>query len=220
MFFVDGYNLYHSIDRLAETNIKFKNCKWLNLHSLCLRYIDNAHDKFVGIKYFTALSWKPQSRERQINYINALLTQCGDAIEIIYGKFKKRNRYCNLCHGLSVCHEEKLTDVNLAISLFENAYKNTFDEAIILSADSDLIPPITAIKTIFADKVVSILPPCDNSAQDLINNAHKRYKMKQKSLLMSILPDSCGIYSIPPKWDSKNYVFNSSSKKYIFQPNN
>ncbi|MDR0485373.1 MAG: NYN domain-containing protein [Elusimicrobiota bacterium] len=216
MFFIDGYNLYHSIDRLSEIDVQFKNCKWLNLLELCCRYVDTAHDIFAGIKYFTALSWKPESRVRQQTYINALLFQCKTEIDVMYGKFKKRSKKCPLCQQDFIYHEEKLTDVNLAISLFENAYKNTFDEAIIISADSDLIPPISAIKSIFADKVIAILPPCDNPANDLINNAHKHYKMKRKTLLNSQLPNTCNQFIRPNKWDSANYKFDNKLKKFIF----
>jgi len=49
-------------------------------------------------------------------------------IEVIYGKFKVKDKKCPLCEQDYKGHEEKLTDVNLAIWLFENALKNSFDE--------------------------------------------------------------------------------------------
>ncbi|MBR2082614.1 MAG: NYN domain-containing protein [Elusimicrobiaceae bacterium] len=57
-----------------------------------------------------------------------------------------------LSHSLCGGHEEKLTDVNIAIYLLEIALKNTVDEAVIVSADSDLIPAILAIKRNFPGK--------------------------------------------------------------------
>jgi uncharacterized LabA/DUF88 family protein len=204
MFFIDGYNLYHSIERSAKVDSKFNDCKWLDLLAVCNRYINISFEKLVGIKYFTARSWIPKSRERQAVYIKALLYQCGTNIEIIYGQFKQRMKVCPLCLKEFKTHEEKLTDVNLAIHLFENALKNTFDEAIIISADSDLIPPIKAIKGNFPEKIISVLPPINNPAIDLINNAHKRYKMKSKTLLSSLLPNPCGTLKMPKSWQCEN----------------
>jgi len=180
---------------------KFINCKWLDLEALCHRYIDVAHESYVGIKYFTALSWKSASLPKQQNYINALLAHSKN-IEIIYGKFKAKTKNCPLCSRQYVGHEEKLTDVNLAISLFENAFKGTLDEAVIISADSDLIPSILAIKRLFPDKCIAVLPPYYNSANDLINNAHKKYKMKADALFNSILPNPVSVFSKPIEWNS------------------
>ena len=215
MFFVDGYNLYHAIDALSDTDIQFKDCKWLDLQALCKNYVNSSFEEFTGIKYFTALSWKPQSQIRQRIYINALTYQCQNKIDIIYGKFKKRTRYCNLCKQKFTAHEEKLTDVNIAISLFENALKNTFDEAVIISADSDLIPSILAIKRIFPGKLISILPPHKSIAVELVNCTHKHYKMKASALLKSLLPNPVSNFYAPDNWQSKNYKFDEISKTYV-----
>lgn len=220
MFFIDGFNLYHSIERVARTDIKFKDCKWLDLQSMCNKYIDKSKEELSKIKYFTAVSWKPTSRLKQQIYINALLQKCGTDIEIVYGKFKTKQRFCPTCQKEYEAHEEKLTDVNLAISLFENAMKNTFDEAVIVSADSDLIPPITAIKSLYADKCIAVLPPYTNPAADLKNNAHKSYKMKANTLLNSLLPNPCGAFNMPDRWKGNNYIYDNQVKKFIFQPNN
>ena len=139
-------------------------------------------------------------------------------MKFIYGKFKTRSRNCPLCSREYTTHEEKLTDVNLAITLFENALKNTFDKAVIISADSDLIPPIRAIKNLFPEKYVAVLPPYNNSALDLINNAHKKYKMKAKTLLDSQLPDIVLIFNRPHKWSKNNFKFDPATKEYFYQP--
>lgn len=203
MFFIDGFNLYHSIKRASQTDPKFLDCKWLNIEALCNRYIDTGNESFAGIKYFTALSWKPTSLLKQQSYIGALEAHCTN-IEIVYGKFKERDKRCPICNKVYLTHEEKLTDVNLAISVFENAYINTFDIAVIVSADSDLIPPIRTIKRTFISKKIAILPPYGNSAIDLLSNAHIKYKMKANALMQSQLPDSVGLYTRPPEW--KNAV--------------
>jgi uncharacterized LabA/DUF88 family protein len=42
--------------------------------------------------------------------------------------------------------EEKETDVNLALKIFEDAFFDNYDRAIIISGDSDIIPVIATIR--------------------------------------------------------------------------
>ncbi|MGH9629467.1 MAG: NYN domain-containing protein [Bryobacteraceae bacterium] len=41
---------------------------------------------------------------------------------------------------------EKMTDVNIAVELLQDAFQGAFDTAILISADSDLIAPIAAVR--------------------------------------------------------------------------
>jgi uncharacterized LabA/DUF88 family protein len=46
----------------------------------------------------------------------------------------------------------KQTDVNIAIYLFEEAFKNHYDTSFILTADTDLAPAILSVKRNFPEK--------------------------------------------------------------------
>ncbi|MCL2689747.1 MAG: NYN domain-containing protein, partial [Chitinispirillia bacterium] len=72
----------------------------------------------------------------------------------IYGEFRKVTKCCRDCNSIYNTYEEKETDVNIAIKLYQQAYKNTYDVAIILSGDSDQIPAIRAIKRDFPTKKI------------------------------------------------------------------
>lgn len=209
MFFIDGFNLYHAIKRASVADPAFVNTKWLDLEKLCSFFIDTNIETLAGIKYFTTLSWKSSSLAKQKVYISALLAN-SHTVEMIYGNFKRKTRNCPNCKQPYEGHEEKLTDVNIAIHLLENALKNTFDEAIIVSADSDLIPAILAVKRNFPSKKVAILPPIFNSANDLKNNADKKYKMTRKQLFASQLPND-GPYKRPDDWKADYSPSNASS---------
>ena len=198
IFFVDGFNLYHAIERAALGDPEFINAKWLDLEKLCSFFVDTNIEELSGIKYFTTLSWKPTSLPKQQMYISALLAK-SHCVEIVYGKFKKKTRNCPECKNSYIGHEEKLTDVNIAIYLLESALKNTFDEAVIVSADSDLLPAILAIKRNFPGKKVSVLPPFCHTANDLKNNADAKYKMTRKHLLSSQLPET-QVNPRPTEW--------------------
>ncbi len=216
MFFIDGFNLYHAIERAYQNDINFINTKWLDLEKLCSFFIDTNIEILAGIKYFTTLSWKSNSLAKQQIYISALLAHA-HSIEMIYGKFKQKNRHCSNCNSSYIGHEEKLTDVNIAIYLLENALKNTFDEAVIVSADSDLIPAILAVKRNFPGKKVSVLPPFANMANDLKNNVDKKYKMTARQLFASQLPN-VPPYIRPKEWDAANYTLDTQTDKWVFNP--
>ena len=59
---------------------------------------------------------------------------------------------CHLCNKHYLTHKEKRTDVNIALKLFCDAIDDLYDKALIISADSDLIPAIQAVNKYTPDK--------------------------------------------------------------------
>jgi uncharacterized LabA/DUF88 family protein len=199
MFFIDGFNLYHAIKREIKLDNNLRCCKWLDLEKLCGNFIKPNKEILTKVVYFTALSWEHNARERQRVFISAL-NKCCKKLDIVYGQFRERDKKCSLCNGIFKTHEEKLTDVNLAITLFENAMKDTFDIAVIVSGDSDLIPIIRAIKNNFPAKQIGVLPPIGNIATGLRVEANFVHRMKKRNLLTSQLPDDISQYPRPKRW--------------------
>jgi hypothetical protein len=63
--FIDGFNLYHAIDKLDQPHLK-----WLDLRSLSLVFICPQSQSLDGVYYFSAYAdWLPQSKKRHIQYI-------------------------------------------------------------------------------------------------------------------------------------------------------
>jgi len=52
-----------------------------------------------------------------------------------------------------------MTDVNIATQLLVDAYQNNYVTAILISGDSDLVPPIRAIHEFFPLKRVAVFFP-------------------------------------------------------------
>ena len=52
-----------------------------------------------------------------------------------------------------------MTDVNIATHLLLDAFNDKYDTAILISGDSDLVPPIKAIHNQFSKKNVSVFFP-------------------------------------------------------------
>jgi uncharacterized LabA/DUF88 family protein len=65
-----------------------------------------------------------------------------------------------------------MTDVNIAVELLQDAFQDAFDTAILISADSDLIAPIMAVKRLFPKKRIVVACPPGRFSVDLCNAGH------------------------------------------------
>ena len=181
IFFIDGFNLYHSI-----ANKSFNKYKWLDLSELVKKYVTKS-ELIENIYYFTALTtWSPDKVKRHQIFIRA---QESRGVKIIYGEFKRRDKKCPLCHRTFTTFEEKQTDVNIAINLFKLAIKDKYDKAYIISGDSDLIPSINAVKMTFPHKKIGVIIPIGRRAELLKHTCDFHMKMKEKHLSSSMLPN-------------------------------
>ncbi len=66
--------------------------------------------------------------------------------------------------------EEKGSDVNLALHLLSDGYKDAYDVAVIVSNDSDLLLPVQFVKKELG-KSIGILNPQKHPSKVLITNA-------------------------------------------------
>ena len=107
------------------------------------------------------------------------------------GNFKKKPRYCKTCNRTWIGHEEKESDVCLAVTLVKEAVKNSFDLALIISADSDIAPAIRTVKELTPEKKVKILIPPDLFCPfELLQLADKKHaKIKSIHLERSLFPE-------------------------------
>jgi uncharacterized LabA/DUF88 family protein len=145
-------------------------------------------DVLADIFYFTALAvWDDEKVARHNTYIKA---QELFGVKLVYGQFRKVKKQCRICNQKYSTFEEKETDVNIAIKLYEMARTNTYDTAIIVSGDSDLVPVVQAIKNTFPNKKIGVLIPPGGKANFLKKSAHFYHKIELKYLSASLLPDT------------------------------
>ncbi|MEW6262161.1 MAG: hypothetical protein AB1641_03705 [Thermodesulfobacteriota bacterium] len=117
MFFVDGFNVYHSLKR------NYPHYLWLNYHALASCYV-TSRQSLQAVFYFTALAWwKPASTRRHGDFI-AALEDAG--VKTVLGRFKEKERFCPNCNQWFTGHEEKDTNVNLALFLYRQAHLDAF----------------------------------------------------------------------------------------------
>ena len=63
----------------------------------------------------------------------------------IRDRFKSDNKDCKKCGNSYVSYNEKMTDVNIATHIMSDYYEENFDMAMVISGDTDLLPPIKMI---------------------------------------------------------------------------
>lgn len=203
IFLIDGFNLYHAICDSAQCiSPRFRGYKWVNLRKLAECYV-RSKDKIRGVYYFTALPpWDEAKRDRHKLYIKAQ-TQYG--VKTIFGKFRLITRKCRAtCKQEYETYAEKKTDVNISTLLFDLAYHKKCDRFIIISADTDLIPAIQLVQRIFKVEV-GVVIPVNKKGKDIAKACDFKYRMKEKHLLSSVLPDSIElkdgiVLTRPPNW--------------------
>lgn len=155
--YIDGFNLYFG---LIEAGLA--NYKWLNIKQLVDGLLKNSQ-VVEEIKYFTSrVSNDPEKQKRQSTYIEALETV---GIKIYYGQYQRNSIECRRCGNVWPIYSEKMTDVNIATHLLSDAYQDKFDMAMLISGDSDLVPPIKTKNQRFNNKRVFIaFPPKRNNS--------------------------------------------------------
>ena len=180
--YIDGFNLFHSTLQFAHPNFR-----WLNLFELSERIINKKVEEISAVYYFSALTtWKPAKAKKHLFYIHALRTV---GVKDILGKFTIRDRKCPFCYNTYQGHEEKKTDINIAITLLADGMADKFDTALILSGDSDLAPVITKVRSLYPNKKLGIIVPQNQSAMNLKQHADFFKKIKDRDLKKSLLPE-------------------------------
>ena len=175
VFFIDGFNVYHALQKDRH----YHKYKWLNYEALAKALVSK-DNQIVNIFYFTAYTeWDAAKKARHQSYVKALQL---NRIKTIFGKFKLRDKTCTVCKKTYKTFEEKQTDVNIAIALFNSALRDEFDTAILMTGDSDLVPAVEAVKIAFPAKQVGLVIPIGRSAEELKNACDFHIKMKEKHL--------------------------------------
>ena len=192
--YIDGFNLYFG---LRESGLR--RYYWLNLQVLAESLL-RPEQKLVATKYFTARiaggragdsegrgRTLDQKRKRQSDFLEALNTLPG--FEMFEGHFLGKDIRCRSCKASWRTHEEKMTDVQIATEMLDDAYDDRFDTALILSADSDLVPPMRSIRRRFPRKRLVVCFPPGRSSVQLKRAAHASLTVPVDKLDAAQFPD-------------------------------
>ncbi len=202
--YVDGFNLYFGALRGTPW-------KWLNIKALLELIFPRCH--FIRIKYFTAKvtprPTDPQQPVRQQVLLRALATL--PEVDFYFGHFLTHEVSMPLVAPLTggpafarvFKTEEKGSDVNLASQLLHDASLKRFEQAIVVSGDSDLLMPVVLVKSEL-HLPVGVLNPQRHPCVVLQKNAtfykHIRPSALARCQFPATLRDLLGPFSKPASW--------------------
>jgi uncharacterized LabA/DUF88 family protein len=200
--YIDGFNLYYGA-------VKGSPYKWLDLAALCHRMLPN--DTIQSIEYFTAIvSARPYDLNlpvRQHAYLRALRTIPN--LSICYGHFLTHSCRMVLTGSNPTKKvwvdktEEKGSDVNIAAHLLHEAYQKTFDVAVLITNDSDLVEPVRIVRREL-NLPVGILNPQQHHSAALKAEATFMKRIRQTDVAAcqfpTIMNDAKGQFHKPATW--------------------
>lgn len=211
--YIDGFNLFRGC-------LKGSPYKWLNLELLCQTLLPGQNIK--RIRFFTArvlpFSHNADAPANQLIYLRALET-LPSVIVHDDGWFSKHAVKLPVApmvypdgptlpptFAKVLKLEEKRTDVDIASHLLLDCFDGDFDQAAVISNDSDLCLPIETVRVKFGKPITVINPhsPKWLSGQ-LVKAATTSLRTINKSVLInSQLPDSLtdaiGTFTKPLAW--------------------
>ncbi|WEA18653.1 NYN domain-containing protein [Pseudomonas juntendi] len=189
--YIDGFNLYFGC-------LKDTPHRWLDLKKLCENMLQ-PHNEIITIKYFTAhVSARASNQDKPIRqqiYLRALKHSIPE-LEVILGQFTTHtvNRKLDPPIGLQkyagvIETREKGSDVNLAVHLVNDAWRDQYDCALVVSSDSDLVEAIKLVRGSHPEKKVGVLVTGkQNSTKEMIRCASFVKKVRTSALMASQLP--------------------------------
>lgn len=177
-------------------------------------------ESFIGenqtlekVIYFTASPLNSQKNSRQSAFLNANRLLNPDKFEVVRGKYMDKQIICPYCNGSISRPEEKKTDVNISIRMIEDCLNKKTDVVALVSADSDLIPPLDMIRRNFRLVKIKVYFPPSNGSHDLRD---KMLELRSKPVYMlrnkrrfadAVMPDVVQEnekkYEIPEKWKER-----------------
>jgi hypothetical protein len=84
--YIDGFILYHAIERLNDPLLK-----WANLRSLAASFVRDG-ETLDRVAFYTAYNtWDAGKRARHLNYVNALRHV---GVEVVLSQFSKTTKAC------------------------------------------------------------------------------------------------------------------------------
>ena len=208
-FYVDGFNFYHALKRLKHTDSDWYKFYWLDFVKFFQHFI-GSNQVLQKVYYFTATPLQLDKIYRQSNLLEANKALNPSRFEVIKGQFYEKQVRCKICRNLYTIAEEKRTDVNISVQMLGDCSINNVDTIVLVSADSDLMPPLQFIKQRYPDKRIRVYfpPELRSSALDAFMKTNGkqvvRLEYSKAKFLNSIMPDNVTkdgfTFTIPQKW--------------------
>jgi uncharacterized LabA/DUF88 family protein len=210
-FYVDGFNFYYALRASKKVDKVWLSYYWIDFVKLFSQFLgpDQILEKVI---YFSASQLSADKSSRQGTLFNANKLINGDKFEIVRGKYISKPLVCPACHYSYNKPEEKRTDVNISVRMLEDCFLDKTDILALVSADSDLLPPLESIANLHKEKNLRVYFPPGYYCNDLNTFVARRkkkvilLKSNENKFRNSIMPDvvksedNSKSYTIPSKW--------------------
>lgn len=163
IFYIDGFNFYYGLKKM-----EWKKFYWLNIVSFCESFL-KSNQELVCVKYFSARSLNPKQHDRQDSFFT--VNKNNSKFKLVLGKYRPEIMNCAVCKKDFHHLEEKQSDVNIAVHMIKDVVSDSCDISILISADSDLQPPLIYLHELKpSHKIFVYFPP-----------AHRNYSLQNSS---------------------------------------
>ncbi len=201
--YIDGFNFYYG-------QVRGTPYKWLDPVAL-FRNVLGDQNEIVKVKYFTARVVPsvrdPDVHVRQNAYLQALAAYC-PLVEVHFGHFLRHKVGAENANPPPTMveifkNEEKGSDVNLALSVLNDAWLDAYSCAVIVSNDSDLAESMRLARQ--HRKIMGLITPGApdrKTSQQLRMHADFTKRISTTMLQRSLLPNPIPGTTIhkPPRW--------------------
>ena len=204
---VDGFNLYYGA-------LKGTPWKWLDPVAL-LESVLQSHHRILTVKYFTArvsgTSADPSKPQRQDVYLRAV-QRYRPEVEVYFGQFLSHKVRAPLAHPASkrrtveiIKTEEKGSDVNLAVHLLNDGWRDAYDCGVVVSNDSDIAEALRLVRKLPGKRIGLVTPGKGRPSRQLMAHADFSGRIRVNGLRRSQLPDPIPGTNIrkPVGWKSR-----------------
>ena len=215
-FFIDGFNLYHSLAAYAK-EVGDHSLKWLDLIGLAKGSLHEVggSSELRSLHYFTALPEHlyladPGRLRRHRTYLRALTAHGSLRPSIILGRIAQQQVQVRTASAeiTGSIWREKGTDVALAMALLREASKGDMDEAVIVSGDADYLPAVKVFREMYPDIGLRFAFPRGRASKELLREAPKSFTLTSAAYFSHRLPERIRLPSgkflhCPAEWRRK-----------------
>lgn len=200
--YVDGFNFYYGLKK----DHRWRRYYWLDVIKFFEKFI-KPDQELVCVKYFSARPNNTDKALRQNAFFQA--NKDNPKFRLILGKYLRKTITCFNCGYLIQTYEEKESDVRIATQIVNDANNHLCDIAVVVSADSDMIPAIElALQA--GTKVFVFFPPFhhSNSLSNISTSRVINLERYESRFRQCLLPDIVHLkesgfdLAIPEKWKS------------------
>ena len=197
--FIDGFNLYHALaEERAYGYKKYNQYKWINYWKPAQEFCGRSN-QLARVIYFTSVipkGWGRGGAEKRDRHECFIRAQMEYGVEVVHGRFRPVEKMCLAkCRLPFKTYEEKRTDVNIASAIISYGVGKAYDNAVIISGDSDLIPAIETAKHLNPGLYFRVVVPIGKRGHALANAADSTWRMREAHLKRSLMPDQIPLKS-------------------------